>query len=290
MLDDPRLLVVDDEEVICEGCRRIFSRQGFEVEKCSDACQGLSLAKQNDYSAILLDIKMPTMDGIAFLEALRKQKADVPVVLMTGLPQHPQRGIGDPPGGLRLRDEALHAGRNHAGRTPPAAPRSDPPAARCPRLPNRRPRPSPSASGATPGSNSGTRGRRGSGPCSPIPRPPRSNRSACRGSAKWSIRACRLAAVTVADKPQQFIPAPLSGVVVAVNEALKQDPALLLSDPCGKGWIACISATRAEDEAANCLSRRVTLYNPDVATAQTQAGKLRRPRLRRACGAPTGPN
>ena len=76
-----------------------------------------------------------------------------------------------------------------------------------------------------------------------------------------------LAAVTVADKPQQFIPAPLSGVVVAVNEALKQDPSLLLSDPCGKGWIACISATRVEDEAANCVSRRVTLYNPDAATA-----------------------
>src|SRR3974390_3058874 len=89
MSDALKLLVVDDEEVICEGCRRIFNRQGFEVEKCSDACQGLSLAKQNNYSAILLDIKMPTMDGIAFLESLRQQKADVPVVLMTGYPSIP---------------------------------------------------------------------------------------------------------------------------------------------------------------------------------------------------------
>ncbi len=40
-----------------------------------------------------------------------------------GLSQHSQRGVGDSPGGFRLRDQALHAGRNHAGRTPPAAPR-----------------------------------------------------------------------------------------------------------------------------------------------------------------------
>ena len=86
MSNEPKLLVVDDEEVICEGCRRIFTRQGFEVEKCSDACQGLRLASEHDYSAILLDIKMPEMDGIAFLEALRKEKPTVPVVLMTGYP------------------------------------------------------------------------------------------------------------------------------------------------------------------------------------------------------------
>jgi glycine cleavage system H lipoate-binding protein len=84
-----------------------------------------------------------------------------------------------------------------------------------------------------------------------------------------------LAAVSVADKPQQLVPAPLSGVVVAVNEALKQDPSLLLCDPCDKGWIACVSATRADDETANCLARRVILYNPDVSSAGVQAGKLR---------------
>ena len=42
MLDDPRLLVVDDEEVICRGCRRIFSSQGFQVETSTDAREGTS--------------------------------------------------------------------------------------------------------------------------------------------------------------------------------------------------------------------------------------------------------
>ena len=89
MSSDPKLLVVDDEEVICEGCRRIFTKQGFAVEKCSDACQGLALATQGNYCAILLDIKMPNMDGIEFLESLRTHKPDVPVVLMTGYPSIP---------------------------------------------------------------------------------------------------------------------------------------------------------------------------------------------------------
>lgn len=57
MAEDPRLLVVDDEEAICEGCRRIFARQGFQVEKTSDARAGLGLAEANDYAAILLDMR-----------------------------------------------------------------------------------------------------------------------------------------------------------------------------------------------------------------------------------------
>ncbi len=89
MADDPKLLVVDDEEVVCEGCRRIFSRQGFQIDKSSDAREGLSLAAEKDYAAILLDIKMPTMDGIQFLKELRRTKPAVPVILITGFPSIP---------------------------------------------------------------------------------------------------------------------------------------------------------------------------------------------------------
>ena len=54
----------------------------------------MSLATDSDYCAILLDIKMPGMDGIHFLEALRKEKPATPVVLMTGYPEHSQCGVG----------------------------------------------------------------------------------------------------------------------------------------------------------------------------------------------------
>ena len=89
MSDNPKLLVVDDEEVICQACRRIFSRQGFQVEVNTDACNGLNCALHGDYAAILLDIKMPKIDGIQFLERLRETKPDQPVLIMTGYPSIP---------------------------------------------------------------------------------------------------------------------------------------------------------------------------------------------------------
>jgi DNA-binding response OmpR family regulator len=89
MSDDQRLLVVDDEEAIGEGCRRIFTRLGYDVEKTSDARVGLQLAEKNEYAAILLDIKMPNMTGIEFLEQLRVKRPQVPVIFMTGYPSVP---------------------------------------------------------------------------------------------------------------------------------------------------------------------------------------------------------
>ena len=86
MSDSLRLLVVDDEEVVCQACRRIFSAHGFQVDGSCDAREGLSLATEKDYAAILLDFKMPVMDGVQFLKELRRTKPHVPVVFITGYP------------------------------------------------------------------------------------------------------------------------------------------------------------------------------------------------------------
>ncbi|MBC8875917.1 MAG: response regulator [Planctomycetes bacterium] len=86
MSDEPRLLVVDDDPVICFACRRIFSDRGFEVEESTDAREGLKRATEQEYAGILLDIKMPGIDGIQFLEELRKCKPALPVLIMTGYP------------------------------------------------------------------------------------------------------------------------------------------------------------------------------------------------------------
>ena len=273
MLDDPRLLVVDDEEVICEGCRRIFSRQGFAVEKCSDARQGLSLAQANNYSAILLDIKMPTMDGIEFLEALRKQKADVPVVLMTGYPSIPNAasairlGASDyvtKPFTPEEISQAVHRLLHHDQ----AAGKAVPPAVEA------------AASGAfrflarswyQPGNERAIR----TGVVLTYPASVKIESVRLPRIGEVVYQGLPMAAVNVAGKPEQIVCAPLSGVIVAVNEALDRDPSLVLGDPCGKGWIACISATRMEDEPQNCLPRRVLLFNPDDSTAAAQADSLR---------------
>ncbi len=86
MIEDTQLLVVDDEDVVCRGCRRVLAREGFRVRTSTDANEGLSLAREWDFDAILLDIKMPDKDGIQFLEELRETKPDVPVIIITGFP------------------------------------------------------------------------------------------------------------------------------------------------------------------------------------------------------------
>jgi len=84
MSEKPRLLVVDDEQVVGLSCRAIFERQGFAVDTTTSPVDGLEKVRASHYAAILLDIMMPEMNGLEFLERLRTFNATVPVVIITG--------------------------------------------------------------------------------------------------------------------------------------------------------------------------------------------------------------
>ncbi len=81
---EKKLLVVDDEPVVCESCVRIFKNEGIQVDTTQDAQVGLRLATEGEYAAVLLDMKMTPMDGIEFLERLRTSNPEVPVIVITG--------------------------------------------------------------------------------------------------------------------------------------------------------------------------------------------------------------
>ena len=70
-----RILIVDDEEDMLEGLRRIFSQHlsGVEVTTASRARQALRLVRQVPVDLVLLDIRMPEMDGFELLESLRER-------------------------------------------------------------------------------------------------------------------------------------------------------------------------------------------------------------------------
>jgi CheY-like chemotaxis protein len=78
------LLVVDDEKVVCDSCSRILGGKGFSVETSTDPRKGLQLASEKDYAVVLLDLKMPALDGLEFLKELRKKHRDVRVMIITG--------------------------------------------------------------------------------------------------------------------------------------------------------------------------------------------------------------
>lgn len=80
------VLVVDDEPLLLRAYRRMLEGHGFEVHTAADGAAAVAMLAGKRFEAILSDISMPGMDGLALLREVRKRDLDVPVVLMTGSP------------------------------------------------------------------------------------------------------------------------------------------------------------------------------------------------------------
>ncbi len=82
--ETPRVLTVDDEEVVCESIRRVLTGEGYDVKTATVAREGLELVKNESFDLILLDIKMPEIDGIEFLKRASAIAPDTEFVIITG--------------------------------------------------------------------------------------------------------------------------------------------------------------------------------------------------------------
>ena len=78
-----KILVIDDEAAIRRILREILEHEQYQVDDAVSAIEALPLVKENEYDAILCDIKMPQMDGIEFLEEAKKI-SDAPVIMISG--------------------------------------------------------------------------------------------------------------------------------------------------------------------------------------------------------------
>jgi len=79
----PRLLVVDDEETQREMLSAILARASYRVETAPDGEKALEILEQRSFDLVLTDQKMPKMDGLELLAAIRSRYPRLPVVLMT---------------------------------------------------------------------------------------------------------------------------------------------------------------------------------------------------------------
>ena len=79
-----KILIVDDEAAIRRTLREILQFEKYDVDEAADGLEGLVKVKQKSYDVILLDIKMPKMDGMEALERIQELSPDTPVIMISG--------------------------------------------------------------------------------------------------------------------------------------------------------------------------------------------------------------
>lgn len=78
-----KILIIEDEKRMAGILKKGLEENAFIVDLAGDGEEGLYMAENYPYDAVLLDIMLPVMDGLSILNALRSKKSEVPVLLIT---------------------------------------------------------------------------------------------------------------------------------------------------------------------------------------------------------------
>jgi two-component system response regulator HydG len=83
MTEQPRILIVDDEQIVRESLTNWLKEESYQVEAAENGTLALEKIRQIPFQVVLLDLKMPGMDGIQVLTELKKDFPDIEVIIMT---------------------------------------------------------------------------------------------------------------------------------------------------------------------------------------------------------------
>jgi len=269
------ILVVDDEEVVCSSCSRILNKEGFTVDTRTNPVEGLKMAESGEYSAILLDLKMREMDGIEFLDQLRKKNVEVPVIVITGYPSQESAnasfslGVYDylpkPFTPNEVTDSVKRVVSRSQAVKSPAAPAVSPAAAP----------PQIASWEALAGSyrffdeawfqlGEDATARVGAVLPRLVEGTPKSFSLPKVGELVY--RGLPLGAVEFDNKARRPVASPVTGTVVEVNEHLADQPERLCQQPCGEAWIARVRPTSINEDLLFSKTRNVVFAASKGAT------------------------
>ena len=84
-----RILIIEDEQIITKSLQRLLKKEGYAVEISNSGAAALEKIKTEEFNLVVSDIRMPDMDGIETIKAIRKSlieqaKPSVPEILITG--------------------------------------------------------------------------------------------------------------------------------------------------------------------------------------------------------------
>lgn len=79
-----RILAVDDEEIVLASFRKILVLAGYSIDTVEKGPEALTLIKKHDYDFVFTDLKMPVMDGVEVVKAVKHLRPDIDVIVITG--------------------------------------------------------------------------------------------------------------------------------------------------------------------------------------------------------------
>ncbi len=79
-----RVLIIDDERVICDACEMVLSEKGHAVTSITHGKEGLSAIRQGAYDILLLDMKLPDIDGMEILKVVQEENPGLCTIVMSG--------------------------------------------------------------------------------------------------------------------------------------------------------------------------------------------------------------
>ena len=79
-----RILVLDDEPIVCKRLQPALEKLGFDVDTFTQSVEAMHQVQQSAYDIVITDLKMKEIDGMRFLEEVKKQRPQTEVIVITG--------------------------------------------------------------------------------------------------------------------------------------------------------------------------------------------------------------
>lgn len=81
-----KILLIDDDIELCDEISEILKDEGFIVDIVNDGKKGYEYVKKGGYDLVLLDLKIPVINGVEVLKKIKNDKIKVKVIILTGRP------------------------------------------------------------------------------------------------------------------------------------------------------------------------------------------------------------
>ena len=88
MIDKRSILIADDEINLCRVLEAELHKAGYAVTAAHDGVEAVAESRRADFDMVILDVRMPNMDGISALQEIRRDRKDIPIIIMTAYESH----------------------------------------------------------------------------------------------------------------------------------------------------------------------------------------------------------